>query len=109
MMMIDKVLIEKPSNKNFYELTMSNKGGVAMHVISEWSFADGTKEIEKIPAEIWRINEKKINKVFIKEKEVTNIVLDPQQELTDIDIQDNIFPKPKGTPSKFDSFKKKVN
>ena len=105
----DKAIMQKLENKNIYEVTLSNKGGLVMPVIIEWTYADGTKEIERIPAEIWRINEKKINKVFIKEKEVTNIVLDPQQELTDIDIQDNIFPKPKGTPSKFDSFKKKVN
>jgi hypothetical protein len=103
----DKAIMQKLENKNIYEVTLSNKGGLVMPVIIEWTYADGTKEIERIPAEIWRINEKKINKVFIKEKEVTNIVLDPQQELTDIDIQDNIFPKPKGTPSKFDSFKRK--
>jgi len=105
----DKAIMQKLENKNIYEVTLSNKGGLVMPVIIEWTYADGTKEIERIPAEIWRINEKKINKVFIKEKEVTNIVLDPKQELTDIDIQDNIFPKPTGTPSKFDSFKKKVN
>jgi hypothetical protein len=103
----DKAIMQKLENKNIYEVTLSNKGGLVMPVIIEWTYADGTKEIERIPAEIWRINEKKINKVFIKEKEVTNIVLDPQQELTDIDIQDNIFPKPKDTPSKFDSFKRK--
>jgi hypothetical protein len=105
----DKTIMQKLENKNIYEVTLSNKGGLVMPVIIEWTYADGTREIERIPAEIWRINEKKINKVFIKEKEVTNIVLDPQQELADIDIQDNIFPKPKGIPSKFDSFKKKVN
>ncbi len=105
----DKAIVQKLENKNIYELTLSNKGGLVMPVIIQWTYADGTKEIERIPAEIWRINEKKINKVFIKEKEVTNIVLDPQQELTDIDIQDNIFPRTTGAPSKFDSFKKKVN
>jgi hypothetical protein len=42
-----------------------------MPVIIQWTYADGTKEIERIPAEIWRLNEKKVNKVFIKDKEVT--------------------------------------
>ncbi len=28
-----------------------------MPVIIEWSFADGTKEVETIPVEIWRKNE----------------------------------------------------
>ena len=88
---------------------ISNKGGLVMPVIIQWTYADGTKEIERIPAEIWRVNEKKVNKVFIKDKEVTTVMLDPHQELTDVDLQDNVFPKRTGSPSKFDSFKKGVN
>jgi hypothetical protein len=105
----DKGIMQKLENKNLYEVTLSNKGGLVMPVIIEWTYADGTKEIEKIPAEIWRTNERKVNKVFIKDKEVVNVVLDPNRELTDVNLQDNVFPKPSGTPSKFDSFKKSAN
>lgn len=105
----DKGIMQKLENKNLYEVTLSNKGGLVMPVIIQWTYADGTKEIERIPAEIWRTNEKKINKVFIKDKEVVNVVLDPNRELTDINTQDNVFPRPSGTPSKFDSFKKSAN
>jgi hypothetical protein len=105
----DKGIMQKIESKNIYEVTLSNEGGLVMPVIIQWTYADGTKEIDRIPAEIWRINEMKINKVFIKDKEVVNVMLDPHQELTDIDLQDNVFPKPAGGPSKFDSFKKKTN
>jgi hypothetical protein len=105
----DKAIMQKLENKNIYEVTLSNQGGLVMPVIIQWTYADGTKEIERIPAEIWRINEKKVNKVFIKDKEVTNVLLDPYQELTDVDLQDNVFPKQSGGPSKFDSFKKRAN
>ncbi|WP_276367885.1 M1 family metallopeptidase [Chryseolinea sp. H1M3-3] len=105
----DKAIIQKLENKNIYEVTLSNQGGLVMPVIIQWTYADGTKEIEKIPAEIWRVNESKVNKVFIKDKEVTNVMLDPHQELTDVDVQDNVFPRPSGVPSKFDSFKKGAN
>jgi hypothetical protein len=105
----DKAIMQKLENKNIYEVTLSNQGGLVMPVIIQWTYSDGTKEIERIPAEIWRVNEKKINKVFIKDKEVTNVVLDPHQELTDVDLQDNVFPKASGAPSKFDSFKKRAN
>jgi hypothetical protein len=105
----DKAIMQKLENKNIYEVTLSNQGGLVMPVIIQWTYADGTKEIERIPAEIWRVNEKTINKVFIKDKQVTNIVLDPNQELADVDLQDNVFPKMGGAPSKFVSFKKKVN
>ena len=78
-----------------------------MPVIIEWTYKDGTKEIDRIPAEIWRVNEQKAIKVFVKQKEVTNVVLDPNQETTDVNMQDNVFPKRAESPNKFEEFKKK--
>jgi hypothetical protein len=105
----DKAIVQKLQGKNIYEVTFSNKGGLVMPVIIEWMYKDGTKEIERIPAEIWRLNETTVTKVFVKEKEVTGIVLDPLQEITDINAKDNVFPKPPEQPSKFDDFRKKAN
>ena len=76
-----------------------------MPVIIEWTYKDGTKEIERLPAEIWRLNETKITKVFAKDKEVVNVVIDPLKETADITIDNNTFPK-KPTTSKFDELKK---
>ena len=102
----DKAIIGKLQNKNIYEVTLSNKGGLVMPVIIQWNFKDGSKEIERIPAEIWRTNESKVVKTFVKEKEVASIVLDPQKETADISTDDNVFPK-MTQPSKFDELKKK--
>jgi len=102
----DKAMISKLENKNFYEITLTNKGGLMMPVIIEWTFKDGTKEIERIPAEIWRTNEKKVTKVFMKEKEVINIRIDPKNEIADVSTDNNAFPKAT-QPSKFDELKKK--
>lgn len=102
----DKALISKMENKNFYEVTLTNKGGLIMPVILEWTYKDGTKETERIPAEIWRNNETKVTKVFMKEKEVTNLVLDPKLETSDISATDNVFPRP-AAENKFDELKKK--
>jgi hypothetical protein len=105
----DKEIMQKLQDKNLYEVTLSNKGGLVMPVIVEWTFKDGSKQIDRIPAEVWRLNESKVSKVFIKDKEVVNVVLDPRQETSDINPQDNVFPKlPEGS-SKFDEFKKKSN
>lgn len=101
----DKAVIEKMKGKNFYEVTLSNQGGLVMPVIIEWSYKDGTKEIERLPAEIWRTNEQKITKVFVKDKEVSNVVVDPLKETADIDTNNNVFPKV-DQPSKFDQFRK---
>jgi hypothetical protein len=102
----DKAMISKMENKNFYEITLTNKGGLMMPVIIEWTYKDGTKEIERLPAEIWRINETRVTKVFMKEKEVVNIVIDPKNEIADISQDNNTFPKVT-PPSKFDELKKK--
>lgn len=104
----DKAVIAKMENKNFYEITLTNKGGLVMPVIIEWTFKDGSKEIERLPAEIWRINETKVTKVFEKDKEVVNVVIDPLKETADINAEDNIFPRVI-QPSKFDELKKKTN
>jgi hypothetical protein len=104
----DKAMINKLESKNFYEIKVTNKGGLVMPVIIEWTFKDGTKEIEKLPAEIWRTNESTFTKVFLKEKEVVNVVIDPKKETSDINADDNVFPRV-DKPSKFDEFKKKSN
>ncbi len=79
-----------------------------MPVIIEWTYKDGSKEIERIPAEIWRVNENKMTKVFAKDKEVTHGVIDPKKETPDISPEDNMFPRSE-LPSKFDELKKKMN
>lgn len=100
----DESIRQKLAGKNIYEVKLKNKGGLVMPVILEWTFKDGSTEIEILPAEIWRINEYEITKTFIKEKEVSTISLDPNEALADIDMTNNTFPK-KPQDSKFDSFK----
>jgi hypothetical protein len=82
------------ANKNYYELRFSNKGGLVTPVILEWTFTDGTKEIERIPVEIWRKNEQKFTQVFVKNKEVKSIKLDPWRETADVDEKNNSRPIP---------------
>ena len=102
----DKAMISKMENKNFYEITLANKGGLMMPVIIEWTYKDGTKEIERLPVEIWRTNETKVTKVFMKDKEVINVVIDPKNETADISADNNTFPRVT-QPNKFDELKKK--
>ncbi len=100
----DKAVRANLSNKNLYEITIKNRGGLVMPVTIEWVFTDGTTEIEKLPAQIWRRNEYEVTEVFIKDKEVKTVNLDPNFEFADTNMSNNTFPKVKG-PSEFDSFK----
>ncbi len=101
---LTKELKKEFADKHAYELSFSNKGGLIMPIILEWIYKDGTKEIERIPAQIWRKDENNITKSFIKDKEVASVRLDPFKETADIDESNNgwnTIPE----PSKFKTFK----
>jgi hypothetical protein len=75
-----------------------------MPLIIQFNYTDGTSEVDRIPAEIWRLNETEVSKVFAKKKEVKSIVLDPFRETADIDESNNYWPRT-FTPSRFELFK----
>ena len=104
----DKENESKWKDKNINQLTFSNKGGMVMPIIIEWTYKDGTTEIEKIPVNIWKLNEQQVNKVFIKDKEVASIKLDPNKETADINEANGQWPL-REMPSRFDLFKEETN
>jgi hypothetical protein len=91
-------------DKNLYELTFSNKGGMVMPIIVEWTFKDGSKELDRIPVTIWRLNEQKVTKLFVKDKEVSAIKLDPMRETADINEANGMWPV-RELPSRYQLFK----
>jgi hypothetical protein len=84
-------------NKYFYQVEMSNKGGLVSPIIIQFNFADGTSDIERIPAQAWRHNESRHTKSYMKTKKVSSIVIDPHHETADTDESNNTF-KRFGTP-----------
>jgi len=90
---------------HLYELQMKNIGGLVMPVILEWEYIDGTKEVDRIPAEIWKTSDE-VSKVFVKKKEVRSVTLDPFLETADCDLNNNSWP-PRMVPTRFDVFKEK--
>ena len=95
---------EKYGNKYFYELSFSNKGGLVMPIIVQFTFKDGTTWTDRIPAQIWRLNEKNVSKFYMQDKEVASIRIDPMHETADIDESNNYWGKAP-EPSKFQVFK----
>lgn len=98
---------DRYANKHFYELSFGNKGGLVMPIIIEWTYEDGTKEIDRIPAQVWRLNENKVTKFFMKDKRVTGIKLDPMRETADINESNNTWGAVPTEASKFQLFKQK--
>jgi Peptidase family M1 domain len=92
---------------HLYEVNCSNKGGLLMPVIVEFTFEDGTKMKENIPAQIWRKNENAVSKVFMTSKKAIKIQLDPMRETADINEGNNTWPRVP-EDSKFAIFKGRI-
>lgn len=96
---------EKQS-KYHYEITYNKPGGLVMPIIVEFTYKDGTKERKIYPAQIWRLNDSEVTKVFVADKEIESIMIDPDLETADVDTSNNSFPSQNS--DKFDKFKKEI-
>ena len=74
-----------------YQVDFSNKGGMVMPLIVEFTFEDGTKTLDRTSAQIWRHNEQKVSKTYYFNKKVKSIQLDPMLETADIDTSNNYW------------------
>ncbi len=77
---------------------------MVMPVIVGFYFDDGSEEVVRIPAEIWKMDDKEVSKVFAFDKKVQKIVLDPYLETADIDVNNNTWTVPQ-SPSRFELYK----
>ena len=93
--------------KYFYEIIFDKPGGLVMPIIVEYEYEDGSKEKIKYPVQVWRKNDKVVRKVMASDKEITNILVDPDLETADIDTSNNSWPK-KEAASDFENFIKKT-
>lgn len=98
----EKALLEE--DRNYYEMTFTNEGGLVMPIIIQLQFTDGTIEDHYIPAEIWRRNNDQVTKTLVTEKEVATIVIDPYLETADTDRSDNYYP-PRTEMNRFELYR----
>jgi len=88
----------------FYELKIKNNGKLVMPILLHFTFEDGSELDDKLPAQIWRFNQKEISKVFYFDKRITSVEIDRFQETSDININNNSWPM-KVSKSRFDVYK----
>jgi hypothetical protein len=94
------------ARKHFYELSFENRGGLIMPVILEFTFDDGSREVVRLPAEVWLRSEDAFTKVFVFDKVVTSIELDPFLETADTDRNNNYWPQ-RQEPTRFELYKRR--
>ncbi|WP_114492940.1 M1 family metallopeptidase [Candidatus Ulvibacter alkanivorans] len=101
----ERANLEQP--KYFYEVTFEKPGGIPMPIIAEYTYSDGSTERITYPAQIWRKNDSSVGKVIASDKEITKIVVDPDEETADIDTSNNTWPQ-RNKMGEFNSFKEDV-
>lgn len=90
-----------------YQIDLSNKGGMVMPIILEFTFEDGSQLKDKKAAQIWRKNEQKVSLTYFFDKKLKSVQLDPLLETADIDTSNNNWGEIAAPSSKFDVFKQK--
>ena len=93
------------NGSNFYVLDFVNKGGLVMPILLDLQFEDGSKEHVRIPAEVWRRSPEKVSKLLIRDKTLTQVVVDPNWETADVDTSNNYWPA-RAVPSRIELFKR---
>ncbi|HEV7282474.1 MAG TPA: M1 family metallopeptidase [Pirellulaceae bacterium] len=88
----------------FYVVKLKNDGGLPMPVTLELTYEDGKTEELRIPAEIWRLDAKRVDKMIVTTKKLARVEVDPYGEIADTDASDNAFP-PEIPKSRFELFK----
>nr|WP_252009914.1 M1 family metallopeptidase [Ferrimonas sp. SCSIO 43195] len=91
-----------------YLLDFSNRGGLVMPILLELSYDDGSREHLTLPAEIWVKNASQVTSMLIrpKDKQLTQVVVDPHWQTADVDTSNNHFPR-QIQPSRLQLFKEK--
>lgn len=88
----------------FYEIKFNKPGGLVMPIVVDYIFEDGSKISQQYPAEIWRLNDQEVIKLFPSEKALKEIIIDPQEKTADVNKENNFWPK-KEVVSKLQEFK----
>lgn len=103
---MDKYAEGKEIPSYIYSVEFEKPGGLVMPIIVELTYADGSKERQTFPAQIWMKNDNTVKRVFSSSQEITNIVVDPDLETADVDTSNNSWPKKEA--NKFEDFKNTV-
>ena len=90
-------------DKNYYIMEFSNIGGLVMPILLEMTFTDGSVEEINIPAEIWRRTPDQVHKLFVFDKVLESVAVDPQWETADVDVENNYYPR-RIIPSRIEAY-----
>jgi hypothetical protein len=89
----DSLVGNNAKGSTYYRITVENRGGLVLPVKMLVTFDDGTTQRIDLPADIWRKNEREFTHGFFSSKAVTQVVLDPDETLADVNRENNVWRK----------------
>ena len=75
-----------------------------MPIILEFTFADGSTDLVRIPAEVWRYDPHSVTWTYLTDRQVVSVERDPLWETADADRTDNYFP-PRIEPTRLELYR----
>jgi hypothetical protein len=90
-------IMREKAGEQYHRITVEQKGGLIMPLQIGVTYDDGTTEVIKLPADIWRNNEKKFTYGFFSKKGLREVVVDPNELFIDINRENNTWRKPAAT------------
>ena len=77
--------------RNYYRITVENKGGLIMPLQLDVTFDDGTTQKVRLTADVWRRNELQYVYGLFTDKTVMRVVVDPDEVLADVNRENNTW------------------
>ncbi|GAB4183816.1 MAG: M1 family metallopeptidase [Wenzhouxiangellaceae bacterium] len=100
----DRERVLLASDRWFYLIHLRNIGGLVTPLPLQITYTDGSVEMLRVPAEIWRYNAQQVGKLLLTNREIQSIAFDPYLETADADTSNNHFPR-EVVKSRFQLFK----
>lgn len=87
----DELLLD--TQARFHIIHFTTNGGLVMPMPILVTYEDGSTEELTLPADIWRADQRTTSKLLIRPQAIDHVLLDPHDELADVDRSDNRFPR----------------
>lgn len=80
--------------RHYYRVRIVNEGGLVMPIILDVEYESGDLERVDLPVDVWRYDEREFLYGFFADEPVVRVLLDPDEELADIDTENNLWLAP---------------
>jgi len=80
--------------QSYYRVQVNNEGGLVMPLHLGITYDDGSGEVVRLPADIWRNNELTFTYGFFSDKMVVEVVVDPEKVFADVNRDNNTWTAP---------------